>query len=270
MKRVATAAVLLPLAWAVCEYASTAVFAVVIGALAALACWECYGILASRGARPLRWLGVTAALAACWSFALVPPRVDPLTVVVATTLLATVGSMWRRGSAEAMLDSAVSTVFPVLLVGLGLGHLVALRSIPGEPGHDLLWFLILCVIGADTFAYYAGRAFGRHPMSPVISPKKTWEGFAGAVAGSVVAALIGHFGFYRSLPLRHALVLAVVLCAAAVLGDLAESMVKRAGGVKDSSRILPGHGGIFDRLDSLLLAAPVLYYYYRVFLQGSP
>lgn len=269
MKRVATAAVILPLVWVVCEYASLRVFAAVIGALAAVACWECYGILVSRGAAPLRWLGVAATLAACWGFAAVPPRVDPLTIVVATTLLATVGSMWRRGGPEAMIDSALSTVFPVLLVGLGLGHLVAIRSIPGVPGRELLWFLILCVVGADTFAYYAGRAFGRHPMSPVISPKKTWEGFAGALAGSLVAALVAHAGFHRALPLAKAIPLAGMLCVAAVLGDLAESMVKRAGGVKDSSRILPGHGGIFDRLDSLLFAAPVLYYYYRLFLQGS-
>lgn len=269
MKRIATAAVLLPLVWVVCEYASPASFAAIIGLLAAVATWECYAILAARGMPALRWLGVAAVLTACWGFASLPPRVDLTAVVVAMVVLTSVGAMWRGNSAGEMLDAAFATVFPVLLVGLGLGHLVAIRSIPGGTGRELLWMLILCVVGADTFAYYVGRAFGRHPMSPVISPKKTWEGFAGSLAGSAVAALIAHFGFYRALPLAHALALSVALCVAAVLGDLAESMIKRAGGVKDSSSLLPGHGGIFDRLDSLLFAAPVLYYYYRVFLLGS-
>jgi len=89
------------------------------------------------------------------------------------------------------------------------------------------------------------------------------------VAGSIVGALIGHFWFFQRLPLVHALALGVVLCAAGIVGDLGESMLKRSAGVKDSSRLLPGHGGVLDRVDSLLVAAPVLYYYWSAFLSGA-
>jgi phosphatidate cytidylyltransferase len=128
---------------------------------------------------------------------------------------------------------------------------------------------MLCVTLSDTGAYYAGSAFGSHRMAPVISPKKSWEGVAGGVIGSLIGALLGHFWFFQRLPLAHALALGVVLCAAGILGDLGESMLKRTAGVKDSSALLPGHGGVLDRVDSLLVAAPVLYYYWMVFLAGA-
>jgi phosphatidate cytidylyltransferase len=106
-------------------------------------------------------------------------------------------------------------------------------------------------------------------MAPVVSPKKTWEGAAGGVLGSVAGALVAHAWFFNRLPVGHAVALGVLLCGAGILGDLAESMLKRAAGVKDSSALLPGHGGVLDRVDSLLVAAPVLYYYWGVFLAGA-
>jgi phosphatidate cytidylyltransferase len=100
----------------------------------------------------------------------------------------------------------------------------------------------------------------------VLSPKKTWEGALGGVAASVGGALLAHVWFYQRLPIPHAIVLGILLGVAGILGDLAESMVKRAAGVKDSARTLPGHGGFLDRTDSLLFSAPVLYYYSMRFL----
>ncbi len=114
-----------------------------------------------------------------------------------------------------------------------------------------------------------GTAVGKRAMAPVISPNKSWEGAGAGVAASVLGALIAHFWFYQRLPLFHALLLGGALGMTAVLGDLAESMVKRSAGIKDSSHLLPGHGGVLDRMDSLLFAGPFLYYYYHWFLQGT-
>jgi phosphatidate cytidylyltransferase len=128
---------------------------------------------------------------------------------------------------------------------------------------------MLCVTLSDTGAYYVGSKLGSHKMAPVISPRRAGRGRSGGILGSVIAALVAHAWFFQRLSIAHALVIGVLLCVAGIVGDLAESVLKRAAGVKDSSALLPGHGGVLDRVDSLLVAAPVLYYYWWVFLAGS-
>jgi phosphatidate cytidylyltransferase len=177
--------------------------------------------------------------------------------------------MLRRQAPEEMLDAVMTTFFPLLFIGLPFAFVVGLRVIPGENGPDLLLLAMVCVTLSDAGAYYVGSAFGTHRMAPVVSPKKSWEGAAGGVLGSLAGALVAHVWFFQRLPLWHAMALGILLCAAGISGDLAESMLKRAVGVKDSSALLPGHGGVLDRIDSLLVAAPVLYYYWIVFLAGA-
>jgi phosphatidate cytidylyltransferase len=145
---------------------------------------------------------------------------------------------------------------------------VALRAIADPDGEDLITLLFISLILADTAAYYVGTRYGRHKMSPQISPNKSWEGLAGAMAGAVVGTVLAHTWFYTRLPLIHVVPLGLLLGTTGALGDLAESVVKRSCKVKDSSGIFPGHGGIFDRTDNLLIAAPVLYYYYVWLLAG--
>jgi phosphatidate cytidylyltransferase len=270
MVRLATAAVLGLLLWLVVREAPPALF--VAGALTAvaLACWECLRLLERRGGRPFSWIGVVAGVGVAATFAAPEWRSALGGLLTAAVLATTVCAMGRRAEPGEMLASAVATIFPVLFVGLTLAHVVGLRAMPDEDGQDLLLLLFLCVTMADTAAFYVGRSLGRRRMAPRLSPRKTWEGAAGGMAGSVAAAIVGHLWFYQRLPLGHALALGVVLGVAAILGDLAESMVKRAAGAKDSSALLPGHGGMLDRLDSLLFAGPVLYHYYRLFLQGPP
>lgn len=118
--------------------------------------------------------------------------------------------------------------------------------------------MLLLVVSNDTFGYIVGASFGKHPMAPKISPKKSWEGFAGSVGGAMVIGVLACF-FFLDKPWWVGLVLAIGMVAAATAGDLAESMVKRELGVKDMSSILPGHGGVMDRLDSIVFAAPVAY-----------
>ncbi len=269
MTRLLTAAFLIPTAWYLCKRAPFPLFLSAVVLLAATGAWECSAILRRRGAQPFSWLAAAGCVGIVWAFASRPPLVDPLAVLTATAIAAPALAMLRRGTPEAMLDASMSTLFPVWFVGLPLAFTVGLRAIPGENGSDLLLLVLVCVTLSDAGAYYAGSALGAHRMAPVISPKKSWEGAAGGLIGSLLGAVVAHFWFFQRLSLAQSLVLGTLLCGAGIVGDLAESMLKRATGVKDSSALLPGHGGVLDRVDSLLVAAPVLYYYWRVFLVGT-
>jgi phosphatidate cytidylyltransferase len=267
MQRVVTAIVLLPAFWATIKLAPPHLFSAVALIVIGLACWECLRMLERRGGRPFKTLGVVAALAITWSFLGLPPRFGADLPLAALTMGVLLLAMGRRTEPRAMLETATSTLFPVLFVGLGLAHLARLRVLPGEDGEDLLMLLLVCVVLGDIAAYYVGRAWGRRPLAPLLSPKKTWEGALAGLVASVLGALLAQAWFYRRLGPGHALALGVALGAAAVLGDLAESLVKRAAGVKDSSNLVPGHGGVLDRTDSLVFSAPLLFFYYRAFLE---
>ncbi len=269
MQRLITAAILAPVLWVMIKMAPPIAFAGMAVVLIGVAGWECYRMLENRGARPFTWLGIAAGMAVVWSFsgsAYAPATHLPIVIL---TVLSVILAMWRRSDPGAMLDATMNTVFPVLLVQLGLAYLVGLRMMPGEDGPDLLLLLFICVIFADAGAFYVGTTLGKTRMAPRLSPKKSWEGFAGGLVASVGAALLAHFWFYQRLPWGHAVALGLILGVAAVLGDLAESVIKRAAGVKDSSSLIPGHGGLMDRTDSLLFAGPILFYYYRLFLQAG-
>ena len=153
------------------------------------------------------------------------------------------------------------TVLGVAWLGGGLGCLLLLRDIPVEEfGFWSVMTVLFTVFAADTAAYFTGRALGRHRMAPRISPGKTWEGFvAGVIAAMVVAFLLLYKDRADFLSIPESLLFGAVVALAAVLGDLFESSVKREAGVKDSGRILGGHGGVLDRLDALLWAGPAAY-----------
>jgi phosphatidate cytidylyltransferase len=258
MLRLISAGVLAPILW-------LGVFCGLVGLAIATGCWELFRMLRARGARPFPWLGIAGSLAIAWSFVGLQPLYETALPLIAVTVLATIIAIWRRSDPSQMLDAVTNTLFPMVFVGLALSYLIGLRRVPGEDGSDLLLLLFLCVILADTAAYYGGSNLGRRRMAPRISPNKSWEGAIFGMAGSIAGGLFAHHWFFQRLPLAHALALGVVLGLAAILGDLSESLIKRASGVKDSSSLIPGHGGLLDRADSLLFAAPVLYYYYRVF-----
>ncbi|HEX6851499.1 MAG TPA: phosphatidate cytidylyltransferase [Candidatus Polarisedimenticolaceae bacterium] len=268
MQRLLTAAVLAPLAWWLTKRGPDLAFAAAIVACVVLASREAYAMLEARGMRPLRGLGLALGAAVAASFAGPATELEPATALGLAVAATFVAAMAIRPEPQAMLDAALATILPIVLIAFPMGFLAALRLIDREMGPDLVLLLLLCVMLGDTAAYYTGRAFGKHRMAPSISPKKTWEGAAGALFGSLVAAALAHTWFFQRLTIVHAVALAVILCVVGVLGDLAESMLKRASGVKDASSLLPGHGGLFDRIDSLLFAGPALYGYWRIFLEG--
>jgi phosphatidate cytidylyltransferase len=161
--------------------------------------------------------------------------------------------------ARAAATGAISaTVMGTLWIGGGLGFLIVLRDLP-DHGRLALVTLLVAVWAGDTFAYFGGRVFGRHKMAPATSPGKTWEGF---VFGTAATIFVTFVALYKQdfLTIRESIILGVVLALAGPIGDLFESLLKRDAGVKDSGSILGGHGGMLDRLDAFLFAAPAAYF----------
>jgi len=232
-----------------------------------IACWECYGLLALGGERPFRLLGLLITWGVVWAFSGYEPGFDPLVPIVLGGGLTFAAAMGLRREPADMLATARGTMFPVFLVALPLCFMLDLRS-SGDDGKWLLAMLFVVIALGDTMAFYVGSAIGRRRMSPTISPKKSWEG---AAAGLIFGAM-GAVGFTQlaipGIPPVHAAILGVLLVGVGIFGDLAISALKRTVGAKDSSSLLPGHGGLLDRVDSLLFAGPVLYYYHQFVLQG--
>jgi phosphatidate cytidylyltransferase len=147
-----------------------------------------------------------------------------------------------------------------------LMHLVQLRQTPF--GVQWLFIIMLIVMTNDSAAYYTGSAFGKHRLYPLVSPKKSVEGAVGGLVGSLGGTMLAKFTFFPQLTFADAVVTALVVGLVGQAGDLFESLLKRSFGVKDSGTIIPGHGGVLDRLDSILFAAPITYYYVLFFFRG--
>lgn len=170
----------------------------------------------------------------------------------------------RHDFSRSLADVSV-LIFGTLYIGFTLGHLLLTRALPD--GIFLIFFVVLVTWAGDTGAYYTGVSIGRTPLAPKISPNKTVEGLLGGCLLAVMIALIARAWFIPSLTIVDAVVLGIVLTLAGLIGDLSESTFKRGAGVKDSGGLIPGHGGMLDRLDSLLLTAPT-YYYYVTLVKG--
>lgn len=156
-------------------------------------------------------------------------------------------------------------LFGVLYVGIPLSTVVSVRSLPS--GAFLVLFLAVVTWASDSAAYYAGTLWGKHPLMPSISPKKSYEGLLGGLIGAIAAALLAQLWFVSTFSWTDAVALGILLTLTGLVGDLFESAIKRRAGVKDSGGILPGHGGMLDRIDSLLFTAPT-FYYYVVYVRG--
>jgi phosphatidate cytidylyltransferase len=159
------------------------------------------------------------------------------------------------------LPAAGISASGLLLVAFPLTFAVRLHGVASE-GPRLLLFALLITWAGDTVAYFVGRALGKHSLAPHLSPKKTWEGAVASFAGSLLVAMV--FARWVSVPLPHLLAMAGAGNVAGQAGDLLESAYKRSAGVKDSGGLLPGHGGILDRIDALILTIPVVWYYWSL------
>ncbi len=278
MSRIITAVIVLPfliasilISWLQPLFVALAAAAMVAGL------FEFYVLAKRRDLKPDASLGYLAAAALFTVFYFNDPgtrsdllmmQMIPL-ILVAFTVATLVAATLRGAPFDKIIASSGATILGVLYVVLLGGHLVAVRTGFNQPlSADLLSFFFLVLMGSDTSAYYVGRALGKHKLAPSISPGKTWEGVAGGLLAGLVMGALAHFWFFRELPLKLALPLAAVLVIVGILGDLTESALKRSAGAKDAANILPGHGGLLDRLDSLLFNAPVIYYFGRIYFSG--
>jgi phosphatidate cytidylyltransferase len=270
MKRILTALVALPVIVASIWFERLQlVFVLLVAAALMAGLYEFWILSARRDLKAMREVGTFFAVALLILFYFRAPADAPALVVialVALVIVALASAMLRGAPFERMIGSAGATVTGVLYVVFLGGHLVALRtSFQPTLARHLLFFFLLVVMGSDTAAYYTGRALGRHKLAPKVSPGKTWEGAIGGMIASLAAATLAHYWFFFELSLRAALPLAALMNVLGVVGDLTESALKRGANAKDAASILPGHGGLLDRLDSLLFNAPLLYYFAAVY-----
>lgn len=185
----------------------------------------------------------------------------PLDIVLLSSVIAIGATIVasRRPGPAVLLDGAAA-LLAVGYIGLPLGALVAILIIGGR---ETLFLLMGVIVISDSAQYYTGRAFGRHPLAPAISPKKTIEGAIGGVVFGTAASIAGGRWIFPGAPALLLGVLGATIVALGIAGDLFESLLKRSAGVKDSSGLIPGHGGVLDRIDSWLFAAPVYYIFVR-------
>lgn len=290
LKRIATAVVLIPIVLALILRAPVPLLAVVAAMVALLTIHEFLKLTEAYGVRPMVW--PTYVFSGIFFIALAIGSGGDAPLLSTGKFLVTLGFFaaivpflfltraLREEDLRGGYPAAAASVFAFTYVALPLGMLVQLRQ--QWAGAFYLLYLLLVVWAGDIFAYFVGKAIGRHRMSPRISPKKTWEGSVASVAASLG---VGWLLFHYALPVSSALlrwglierrdglfgleqpamgpviVLTIAVNFAAQLGDLVESLIKRGAGVKDSGAILPGHGGMLDRIDALLFAAPVLWYF---------
>jgi phosphatidate cytidylyltransferase len=261
MARILSAIILGSIAILAVIYAPPIVFLIGIGLTGTLCLHEYFGLIQSMGIRVQPWFGY----AAFWILLVAFRNNDvPAAPVIAFILLADfLSTMWRyRQPIRERAMALMAELLGILYLGLFLFPIIRIRYSFNHP-MGLHWTLmLLSVIWANDIAALAiGKTLGKRLLAPVLSPKKTWEGAAAGLLGGIGVAAAFQFFLFRDLPIRDVMIASVLIGIFGQLGDLAESMIKRAAAVKDSSHLIPGHGGVLDRLDSLLFAIPVLYFY---------
>jgi phosphatidate cytidylyltransferase len=260
--RVATAAVGAPLILLLLYRGPSWGFYLLVLPAALIAAWELFN-MTHPGDRVSQGIGV--ALTTCVSVVAYLHTNEPralLTALVAVPLLGPLLTLFRLGDMKTAGTRAMALGFGPLFIGMSLTLLALMRRDLGEergPGYVVV--TIMFAWFADTGGYFAGRFLGKHKLYEAVSPKKTIEGAIGGLGGSVLGALLAHFWFLPSLELVPGVLLALVAGALGQAGDLGESLLKRSFGVKDSGAIVPGHGGILDRVDALMLTAAVTFLY---------
>jgi phosphatidate cytidylyltransferase len=249
-------------------------FVALAAAALILALYEYYTFTKTMNLQADAALGFSGSAAIFIAFLFDAPTKYPDLLLATVTLFVVVAvasqafRFQRAADFSKMLAAIGVTVLGVFYVSFLGGYFVALRvGFENQPNLStkLLLFLFLILMGADVAALYTGKTFGKHKLAPKISPGKTWEGCAGAMAASLGIAALSSFTYFPELKWFIALPLAAVMMVVGVVGDLAESAIKRGAGAKDAANLLPGHGGLLDRLDSLLFNAPLLYYFARYY-----
>jgi phosphatidate cytidylyltransferase len=280
-KRIVTAAVLIPFVVGLVLWCSTGVMAIVLALIMLLSLFEYFALGDAIGHRAYRFWTATCALILVyvqWLSATAPrilhegyelidfnfarflgglPEVQDVFFLFVLGVAAI--TLWTKRPLVETLPAAGISASGLLLVAFPLTYAVRLHGI-GPQGPRLLLFALVITWVGDSAAYFVGRAMGSHPLAPHLSPKKTWEGTVASFVGSLIVGWV--FARWITMPLPHLLAMAGAGNIAGQVGDLLESAYKRSAGIKDSGSLLPGHGGVLDRIDALILAIPVVWYYW--------
>ncbi len=270
--RIGSAVVFLPILYWLVRRGGPVFFAFVALEIA-LGLWEFYALMSAQGLRPYRWLGIGAGVAVAWFvYAGLPTHAN----LFLTAFLVGVMALELLRPRERGVEPMSVTLFGVLYVGWLSAHLLYLRELPaglGLPyaaGAALVFLVFLPTWACDTAAYLIGMAFGRRRLLPSVSPKKSVEGSLGGLVAAIAATALARVWFAPFLSLPHALALGVLIGIFAQVGDLAESLIKRVSRAKDSGEVIPGHGGVLDRFDSLYFTAPLVLYYVKLVVFAKP
>jgi len=260
LKRLASTLVMLPVFLLIVIKAPAWMFDTLVVVVSAGALWELTRML-QRGGRPVyQRLGVVAGTAVTATFAagrMLDPHALPALVVALALGAILAAPVWRG---EATSEATATTLLAVMYVGWLLGYGILLHDAPR--GDDLMLFLVGITWVGETAAYLVGSTIGRHKLAPVVSPRKTVEGAAAQIAASVLTAMLLRVWLLPGCGLAVPVAAGALLGVTGQVGDLAESAIKRSVGTKESGGLIPGHGGVLDRIDSLLFNLPAFYYFW--------
>jgi len=259
--RILTALVLFPPVVYLIGWAPEWLFLLVVLATVERGLYEYFHISRQAGFPSLPAVGYVAGAAVCLVQTTPVRRLGELSpvVLILTTLLAAAIALWWVSDLKRYLGAVATTVLGVLYVAVGLSWLLPLRFAQPASGQKVVLLLFLVLWAGDICAFFVGRSLGRHLLFPRVSPKKTVEGGVAGLVGSLLIAWAFAHWFWRTADLKTVFLLAALVAVAGQVGDLVESALKRCAGLKDSAALLPGHGGLLDRIDSLLFGVPVLW-----------
>jgi len=258
-RRLYSALVFIPLLYVGIRYSPPWLFSLFISTIAFVALWEFLSLYFS-GTRSIT-IKVLSCLMAALLLGAMHIGFSQIWLVMLLGIVALIMANFfiSPANTKRRLPNWAAYIFGVLYVGLLLGHYALLRNL--EHGVALVFFVIIVTWLSDTGGFFVGKTLGKHPLAPTLSPKKTIEGLLGGVLFSLIGAIISQFTFVPFFSLGQCVMLGVALALFGAVGDLAESAIKRSVSVKDSGTIIPGHGGVLDRVDSLLFTGPAMYYY---------
>ncbi|MBN4079679.1 phosphatidate cytidylyltransferase [bacterium AH-315-C08] len=262
MERVISGVIAIPIALGIILYGHPGLFFFLIASIVLIAAHEYFSMIANAGVSgfPIEGLVLSFLLLATWFF--IPQFLSLFGIFIPLTLF--IVWCFREKNVRVALDSISYTLFGILYTaGLG-GYFLLISNLEG--GRQMIVFILLFVWAGDSAAFYIGRKLGERKLLEVVSPNKTIAGAIANVMGTLIAALLASNLFFDEIPLIHCLIVAFICGIIGQFGDLAESLIKRNCQVKDSGTLIPGHGGVLDRIDSLLFVGPAFYCYYQVFL----
>jgi phosphatidate cytidylyltransferase len=261
VKRILSALVLIPIVLGIVQYGSPLLFLMLV-TVAVLVGWNEYcWLIGHMGIRINPFVGGILCLLLVFCFYLDNYYMVWLAVCLMSLFITRYFSVMPL---EDSVNQVAYSFLGVVYVSGLMGYFILLRGM--EHGNHILFFLFMVIWSGDIAAYYVGKSIGKTPLAPKISPGKTLEGSAAGLVGSVAGGVAAQQLFFEALPLNHCLIMALLCGTMGQIGDLAESLFKRRAGVKDSGSLIPGHGGVLDRLDSLMFAGPAFYIYHTLIL----